>query len=246
MSIVFNTDFAIMDGERFLSNLRLKERQVIDVIKDCLDSRYSSWIAGGFVRDVLTRNKNHYDRNFEPNDIDIFTYSPEDYREKEEHPLVQKLILFHYKVVNRNENMITLKRKDYIKIQIMLRQPTFPAPKQANGVNPIWEDMIVNCLYDFHFTHCMMAYHPGANKLLTYNTAILDAMHKRIVINRILPNHAVDNIHKLSKYLNRGYTICAKESARLITALQGISQEQITNQSEFYWDGSLRQSSRFD
>ena len=235
--------FALVAEERLFANLWKKEKEVVDVIAASAGrSTHLFWIAGGFVRDALTRsatNKNS------PGDIDIFTSAPDFYRrdekDLEEVPLINSLLKFDYKIAYKNENMITLKKKGYLKIQIVLRQPMVFVPIPHDSLLNI-----TNCLNEFHFTHSMMAYEPKAKTVIVLAEGLIDAMQKRIVVNHINKLWAVDSVAKLGKYLNRGYTLCAKESANLIRKLQGMGEEEIKQQEQFYWDGSLRQSSRFD
>jgi hypothetical protein len=235
------TQYCTLPFERL--RLSPKNRSVLDMLQGKAVDYL--WIAGGFIRDAVC--------NRPPSDIDLFTSQPEVFRTRQSCPVVEQMMAFHYKEVYRSDMMISYKRKGYPKIQIILRQPATLNPELSlDGKNDIvvqqfsLEQHIKMCIGDFHFTHAMFALDPMRTEIITTPQSILDAAEKKLIINNLFKQHAVDSMMKIFKYQEKGYTICAKETAKLIKSFSKISEKEIDNQSEFYWDGSLRLSSRFD
>jgi hypothetical protein len=158
----------------------------------------------------------------EVSDFDYFFIGRNDWAEKERFFEENS-----WKRVHSSDRLTTFK-KNGIKVQLIKRE---------------YEDLY-QLLNSFDFTHCVFAYDGLA--VYTSSEALLDTPARRLIVNRITPDFALDSFRRMIKYIQRGYTICDKELTDMLRSVRELEGETFANQAQFYPDGNMRFFGRFD
>jgi hypothetical protein len=171
-------------------------------------------LAGGSIRDSLIGVK--------PSDYDIFV---NDLLEIEE---LQKRLFPKHKCVHDSVSMKTLKLHDE-KVQIIFKE-------QVKGSNNLSFDTINM----FHFTMCQFSYNQSEKNILCGSESLVHLYEKKLVVHKLNNPNALDTFRSMQKYIKKGFTICNGGILEIVNSIRSISEEELTNQIEFYHDGSPR------
>lgn len=90
------------------------------------------------------------------------------------------------------------------------------------------------CLSRFDFKMCQFAY--DGESIYTFGESLINLFRKKITINNIDPQFAVDSLRRLQKYIQKGFTICDGGLKSMVDIIRSATQQQIDDQFEWYRD----------
>lgn len=158
--------------------------KIIDWIDEVRkDTETTIFIAGGFVRRILLKEKLE-------TDIDLF------FKTKEEFDTV-------YSYFEKNEKCNKIRKTD-TNITYIVEINNSKYKIQLININ--YFNSIEEVLDSFDFTICMVGL-DNKNDLYAGIRSLWDISRKRLVVNHI--TYAISSIRRLYKYGNQGYTFCS-------------------------------------
>lgn len=203
-------DYTIFNYETLLKRYYDKKyaEQSIDLLNQIgaiIRSATSSWIAGGFIRRILSKDK------IEDADIDIFSGIKGRIQETE------KLLLQapEARILNRDENLTNIEFKlmgKILKFQVIKFQ-LFP-----NGIK--------DCLESFDIDLCKFAFYQ--NQIYANPYALTDLFKRQIHISSV--QNPIRTFNRVQEYIDKGYTF-PQEQIRQFFIKSGASIEKLKQET---------------
>lgn len=167
-------------------------------------SHKDTWIAGGAIRSSILNKK--------PNDIDVFGKSEEAVDNFIEENLSNGKKVYDSGMIRTYK----IQRDEEWKVQVMSR----------------FYDSIQDCLDSFDFTICQFA----KNNDLTFANpdGIIHTFRKKLVINNIQEDFAVDTLRRIQKYVKKGFEICDGGLLQIANSIREMDEESFEQNSEYY------------
>lgn len=91
---------------------------------------------------------------------------------------------------------------------------------------------IEDCLNSFDYTICMFGY--DGKHIYFEENAVPHLLQRKLVINKLNPDHVVNSLERLQKYIQRGYTICNGGIKEIVESIRNADEKQIKDAFMFY------------
>lgn len=159
------------------------------------------WIAGGILR-------NYYSGKPLNTDVDLFFANHNTYQRAEKYFSNDR----RYEQIHETENALKFKRDDGLIVDVIKK--IFDDPR--------------HCIGEFDFTICQLALDVNGMIYLGEHT-LFDLSRHQLMINKIL--YPYSTLHRLVRYMGKGFNICMGELDKIHDAIQNTSPPETENSS---------------